>query len=456
MIDLKKNKTFCPFPFKGAIIEPKGEWIQPCCRWDNRAYRNKDLNDEGMININNVSNFNESWSNIRRQMLSGEKVAGCTKCYWQESNGNKSMRETAIAAIKDPIWAQGVRGPKGEWKNVTKPRLEYLEIETGRFCNLKCRTCGPGLSTSWDEDLIDNTEAQQHFFGEPHPNHNWYNEHKRNITTNEYIKDMEYDTVKHLLEVKVTGGEPFLTDAFLGFLDNLVKWDLAKNIVLDVFTNCSFFPKEKYWSILPKFKRVYINLSLDGIEQEAEFIRKKSNWKTVLKVSKHWEKLSLDYKNIFVAISHTISVFNVLSFKKFIVWVYTHFDKKLVNKYITGYTIDGEEEHQYGDFLQVTHVSGPEYLCLSNLNNKVKLKMIDDIKIQREEVDKELESIGYSDKSFVRDYAINKWYTALEKTLNGKGSDCTDLFKVKAEFFDKIRKENWQEVFPKLTEVINE
>jgi len=224
------------------------------------------------------------------------------------------------------------------------------------------------------------------FFGSPNNLPSFWKEKINPI--NESIAEFDYDTVKNVTEIKVTGGEPFLSDSFLKFLNNLVEWDIAKNVILDVFTNCSFFPKEKYWSLLPKFKKVHINLSLDGVGAEAEFIRKKSKWDTVLKVSKHWEDLALRNDNIFINISHTVSLFNVLSFKKFILWTHTHFDKKLIDKYITGYYPDGYEKYECGDFVQVTHLIGPDYLCLSNVSDKVKAKLLDDLKLQQKEMHK--------------------------------------------------------------------
>ena len=57
------------------------------------------------------------------------------------------------------------RGPKGLIQEITQPKLEYLEIESGRYCNLKCRSCGPNLSSSWDEDVKNNDKVLTNFFG---------------------------------------------------------------------------------------------------------------------------------------------------------------------------------------------------------------------------------------------------------------------------------------------------
>ena len=55
-------------------------------------------------------------------------------------------------------------GPIGKLETIQQPELTYLEIQSGRYCNLKCRSCGPGLSTSWDEDLVS-SDVLTNFFG---------------------------------------------------------------------------------------------------------------------------------------------------------------------------------------------------------------------------------------------------------------------------------------------------
>jgi len=450
MIDLDKNKTFCPYPFKAIIANADGRVVQPCCRWDDNDKKEHNIRLDKGDQLKDFSNF---WQDVRNKMIKGQPVANCTKCYKQESNGNYSMRQSAIKSFYDADFSRSYRGPKSTGKPMYEPELVYIEIETGRFCNLKCRSCGPQLSTSWDEDIKSNRDAMTNFFGNPDDPPTYWKEKINPI--NESIAKFDYNTVKNVTEIKVTGGEPFLSDSFLKFLNNLVEWDIAKNVILDVFTNCSFFPKEKYWSLLPKFKKVHINLSLDGVGAEAEFIRKKSKWDTVLKVSKHWEDLALRNDTIFLHISYTISLFNVLSFKKFMLWAHTHFDRKLIDKCITGYDEEGYEQYEHGDFVQTTHLIGPDYLCLSNVSDKVKVKLLDDLKLQQKEMHKELESSGWGKKTFVR-HLTKIWYRELERTINGSGTDLTDIFKSKSKMFDNIRKENWKEVFPKLAKILDE
>ena len=98
----------------------------------------------------------------------------------------------------------------------------------------------------------------------------------KHLSTNIDPDLLTYDDCLKLTGIKITGGESFPTDTVTSFLTKLNDWGLAKNISIEVFTNCSFFPKAKYLEILPNFRLVTVCLSLDAVEQRAEFIRKKS------------------------------------------------------------------------------------------------------------------------------------------------------------------------------------
>tara|TARA_B100000029_G_scaffold430956_1_gene442242 strand:- start:275 stop:1537 length:1263 start_codon:yes stop_codon:yes gene_type:complete len=419
MIDYKKHKTFCPYPIKGAVIEGSNPKIKPCCRF---VTENHQLDTGVPFNYNNI------WKDIRAKMLNGEYVSGCVKCYKQEADGNRSMRTNALRNFVDNIndVNHSMRGPFGYRETILKTELEYLEIESGRYCNLKCRSCSPNLSTSWDEDLKNNKDAEQNFYGgdkDVHP------KMLSRPSINEAIAELTYNDCKHLKEIKVTGGEPFLSDAFLKFLENLVEWDISKNITLDIFTNCSFFPKEKYRVLLPKFKCSYINLSLDAIGKRAEFIRKKCNWNIVEKVSQYWDQESLDHDNIKLKISHTVSLFNVLYLNEFIMWCATNFN---------------QDTFKNISFLNLTIVYGPDYLCLNNVSEVSKNRIIRSLELQIIEL-----------KQKVNLQNASKLYDQVLNTIKGKGTNLQSIFIQKTEMFDTIRKENWKETFPELAEVLN-
>lgn len=416
MIDLENNKTYCPYLFRGAVMQVPDSSIVPCCRYkDDMAKDHPKSFSDGYKNI---------WETIRKKSLDGKKIKGCWRCYQDEEAGIKSMRQSAIDTNSE-ISYDYKENPK-----YSETQLEFLEIQTGRFCNLKCRSCGPKLSTSWDEDLDKNNDLVKNFFG--NEQHEYINI-KQLPKTNQSLSSIEYNTVRHLKNVKATGGEPFLNDQFQTFLSNLVKWDIAKNIHLEVFTNCSFFPKDQYRKLIPKFKSARVDLSLDAIEQRAEFLRKGSEWKNVMDSATKWVEVSQDHPNVSVVIGHTLTIYNVLYLKEFINWIADHFPKEIITN----------------DFLDLHLAQTPTYLSLSNLSvdNQSKIKGI----VSQHK--KQLISKHSNNKVMLS--IIEKSYNKISKGLNYASNDLSIEFFKKAKLLDDVRNENWRTTFPELAEVIH-
>ena len=142
------NKFFCFYPFRAIDILADSSAV-PCCRFDERFSENLSyVNDKNSIS----DAFNsEYFNNLRNKMLAGEKVNGCWKCYKEDDSGVKSMRVGANQYMQE----------------TTEIDLEYLEIESGRFCNLKCRSCSPTVSSGFHKEVKSSNFMSNHFQLEP-------------------------------------------------------------------------------------------------------------------------------------------------------------------------------------------------------------------------------------------------------------------------------------------------
>lgn len=390
---------------------PQSE-IVPCCRYQ----KNKEK-----YAISFKDGYNLLWKDLRQKAINGEKIQGCWRCYQEEELGGKSMRTCALDSESNSD--QEVPYRSQQEIDYTDTKLEFLEIQTGRYCNLKCRSCGPNLSTTWDEDLDNNHKAVENFYG---GDIDLYHQIKKLPKTNQEIADISYEVVKDLKNVKATGGEPFLNDQFQIFLANLVKWDLAKNISIEVFTNCSFFPKHTFRKLLPYFKKVKVTLSLDGIGTRAEFLRKGSQWPKVLETANSWKSFASENSNVFISISHTVSIFNVLYLKEFIDWMESFFAKeKLSNKFSFDMTI----------------AQTPTYLSIRNFNNRVRKNILNFLSNDFEDISR----YPYIKKD------IKKVLLVLQQNSI---TDNKREFIEKAYLFDTIRNEDWKETFPELEKII--
>lgn len=287
-INLKKNKTFCSFAFKGAMIEVDGR-VKPCCRFQNKRHtRLKIDQNKSLTDIFN-SDF---YKDIRKKMLAGEKVDGCQICYREEEAGSSSMRVSDIIS-----------------SNSTKIDLQYLEFETGRHCNLKCRSCSPDVSTKWNEDIEKLPSLYDPDFDYES---DYYNDALAKLSKSECSK---------LTTIKVTGGEPFLSKTFLTFLDNMIEWGFEKNITIGIYTNTSFLPKKKFINNLLKFQNLSVYMSIDDIKERNDYLRSGSEWKMIELVSGYWMELASKHKNVTLTISNTVSIFNFLTLNEFSEWL---------------------------------------------------------------------------------------------------------------------------------------
>lgn len=311
-------------------VKPSGQ-MKPCCRFEFHNAEYKGPTGEYVFsphNLNDQTTLSKSlhsdvWEDIRQQLLKNQPVAGCSKCYNEEEASGFSMR-TSENQLRNNNQQNGPN------YDVRVPTIKYLEMTFGNYCNLKCRTCNGDLSSTWWEDenaLVDSGKYPDRYF------------YIRNSTKNVNIpfKWMPEDFV-NIEEIKFTGGEPMVHPDFIKLMDMLIEIDVAKNIKLDVFTNCSWTPGEKYISRLKQFKKVVLSLSVDGVGAVNDYIRSPSKWETVDNAVTEWLELEhTDREKFHIVWNPTINIYNVAYVKDMINW---WFDKNAtINENWMGLTV---------------------------------------------------------------------------------------------------------------------
>ena len=416
----------CKYLEHGMMIEPNGS-VKPCCRYTGDSEY-----------VDNPIEFKELYSTPRDNMANGIWDNGCLRCKVEEDSSNTSMRTSSLLPYDK--FNRSVKPNSPEIKGV----LTYLEITTGRYCNLKCRICDPVLSTSWDEDLEASDHLVKWFYG----NNEAWEQDKAIPKTIDTMLNLSKDDCKYLNEVKVTGGEPFLSEYLAEFLQRLVDWGFAKNITLDIFTNATFIPKNKYIKNFNKFNTVFLNMSLDGIGKRGEFMRKKSNWSKVEEAVAWYCKLHNENKNIYIGVSHTQSLYNVLYYREFIDWCTMYIDKSILN-----------DKESF--FLNTARLSEPSHLSVYCLNNKQKTRLL-------ELIDEDFNSFNFADEGVSSKWQNQVWHSLTELKNSLQTLDLAHImdslittsalanFNKHERVVDVVRQENWETVFPKLKEFLNE
>jgi len=168
---------------------------------------------------------------------------------------------------------------------------------------MRCRTCGPDLSSQWFEDAVDSKYNRT-------PEQKILQIRKGNTAFMEQF-DPYLDTVE---KIYWAGGEPLIMDEHWYIMNKLVE--LGKGTAgspLRIFYNTNFskltykdFDAIELWK---NFDNLSIGASLDASGKKAEYLRKGTKWSETL--DNRW-RVRDELKQHDFNISCTVSMFNVL------------------------------------------------------------------------------------------------------------------------------------------------
>jgi radical SAM protein with 4Fe4S-binding SPASM domain len=262
---LLESKQFCIYPWIHMHVEPSGQ-VFPCCGVTHH--------DEGSLGNSNHSSLNKIWNSdrmkqLRTNMLSERDTKSCSRCYEQEQSGFFSMRNSGNKHHGHHINLVDATQPDG---SVDKFSMIYWDVRFSNLCNLKCRSCGPGFSSSWYSDQVKLAP-------------DYAKTHKAMIFAGKYETDLWEQLLEHIDHVEqiyFAGGEPIMMDEHYRILEELERRGKF-NVRLIYNTNFTQIRlKDRtvfdYWK---KFDSVSIGASLDGSHERGEYIRKGTDWQEV-------------------------------------------------------------------------------------------------------------------------------------------------------------------------------
>lgn len=257
------HKHTCIAPFINLTIDPEQN-TSPCPYLGGGTWQFKDVD------------FPDIWKSkkfekLRKDHLEGNKPTECNRCWKDEEVNKESARqrtnklhnsETLEKIIHDGSY---LKGPK------------VLTMKNGNICNLQCRICGPKDSSSWIP------EAKAHINNFPNDlEHTWFDiESFKKNWTDDQMQNF-YDMSNNLTRVEHYGGEPLYNKRVEEHTERLVEQGLAKNITLYFNTNGTHIPSQKLQELFKNFKGIEFNISIDGIEEQFEYIRHPAKWSKLL------------------------------------------------------------------------------------------------------------------------------------------------------------------------------
>lgn len=317
----KKGNSFCWFPFQQLALK-QWNWTKgitgaaPCCNTirpghsDVLGISNK-LNED--ITAEDIFHGPEM-SEIREWMLKGKKHPACSVCWEQE---RRSFH---------PKNSYRLHSRPADNVDINNPKLQGIDFGFGENCNLRCRMCSPYSSNKLVLDyqyFVDNKLDTNGIFGfewEKNKDFKYANNSHQLVLGWKNGKQWKsiLDNIHNLTYIKATGGETFLTQGFIQFMDTAITKDVAKNITLNCHTNATKFTTDQV-NKLNCFKELHIHASVDSTGKNYEYIR----------YPMLWEKLDHSIRSLCdnikvptnISINVVIGIINAHYMKSMIDWV---------------------------------------------------------------------------------------------------------------------------------------
>jgi hypothetical protein len=281
----------------------------------------------------------------RKKMWNGERPSGCQYCWnIEDAPGGPHLSDrhyrSSEAWVGEDGWKEVV---EHGWDNNINPR--YVEVNFNQACNFKCVYCSPHLSTAWEKEIEE--------FGPMKINYTMYHNDLDSLRSanlmplhtsnkeNPYVESFwEWwpDLYPTLKVFRMTGGEPLMDKNTFKVLDYVNQYPNA-TLDLSITTNACppdqklfdkfveklkalevvrvWEDKEKFnpdsgnnWYVAPACKHFSLFVSLDSIDEQAEYIRTGLEYNRLVNNVKHFLTETHGTEVTF------INTFNLLSIPK--------------------------------------------------------------------------------------------------------------------------------------------
>lgn len=291
-----RSKTFCAAPWVHFLTLPDGS-VLPCCTAKD-AVRREDGTGFNIRHDSPQDIWNSAgYKQIRQALLDGVEIPHCVTCYDNERNNFSSYRQlfnrNYIEKHGDQSDAAFLDRLVDPSDPLTVKKPTFFDIRLGNICNLRCRMCGPGLSSQIEKDKIATAwvgHNPEHLIGE--------------IDLLADLKDFCVDAIK----LELIGGEPTLNRGQMELLQHFVDIGIAGNIDLLMITNMTN-AQDRVYNLVNNFKNPNVHISVEAVGQVNNYIRYPGKWHTL---ASHFERVKAKFTNISFGVSPTFQAYNIL------------------------------------------------------------------------------------------------------------------------------------------------
>ena len=241
------SEVYCKAPWTSVSYMPGGKYA-PCCGWGGDTFNSQ----EEMTEI------------VGGAFLRGEVPEQCNNACKPDQAGWRANFEQFDTDYKTH-------------------QIQFLDFRNNNLCNLKCRSCGPGFSTSWASEagVIDISLY--------------------NPTS---VADIDLSCCK---TVYFAGGEPLLNPQHYEVLEKLIAQGADPALMYSTNMTVLGAKTKTVKDLWPAFSTVNLHASIDAVGKYAEIVRSGSNWETI-EQNLEWMRTQ---SNVNIRIATVISAINI-------------------------------------------------------------------------------------------------------------------------------------------------
>ena len=218
----------------------------------------------------------------RQQMLKGERPTGCDYCWRIEDMGKDSISDRVYKTkiyTSEEIRVASMSDPNKDFD------LRTLEIAFDRTCNLACSYCNPAFSTTWVKDIKKHgayqsltSDGRNHFTHE-HRSSQLYKYNETNPYVEAFFKWWESDLHKTLDELRITGGEPLMSQHTWRLIDWFLENPKRSKTRLAINSNLNV-DQEKLDKLCAVADHIELDIytSVESTNAQQEYIRDGFEW----------------------------------------------------------------------------------------------------------------------------------------------------------------------------------
>lgn len=270
---------------------------------------------------------------MRKMMIEGKRPSECEYCWKIEDIGRDNISDRVFKTViyTDEKIQEIAKAP---WDNDVD--LETLEIAFDRTCNFACSYCNASFSTAWARDIKSNgnyTSLVSDGAGAYTQDGSWADTTK-DKETNPYIGAFWQwwpALSKSLKELRITGGEPLMSDDVWKLMDKFgdEKLDLKLAINSNLGGKDSLIDKLIEKSKHIKHLDLYTSCEATGVQ--AEYIRDGLDFRQYIRNSeKVLEQANLQHFGIMMTIT-SICLFSITDFMDIILQWKKKYPKTLIS-----------------------------------------------------------------------------------------------------------------------------